>query len=115
MFDQAKFLSEVHNNLVKAQSLLEDSAKVYGEYADQEAEATKEYREAKALAKKNAMSDGIPASATSEIVQGQTASLKAKLMKISGQKRKTLMMYEVMKERLYNIRHLSRGINPDLG
>jgi len=113
MFDTAMFLAKAPEDLREAQILLEKAAKAFAMASDQEAELTREYREKKAQCTRENMKSGTPATVTAEIVRGDTASEKAALMKVQGQKKKALLMYDAMKERIYNIRHLSKGI--DLG
>ena len=108
-FDSATFYANVGNKLLDAQRLLESYIETFHEACIVEAEMHIIYRKNRASSVKHERERGTPATLIADIVKGDVAEDKANYLKATAQKNKVKYYIDAMKERIFNIRHLSTG------
>ena len=110
MFDKAEFYTNSPDYLIKAQKLLDSYIEDFGVKSDHEAEMLKVYREKRAEVVRASREMSIQITLITDIAKGESALEKANYMKAVSERKKVQYKIESIKERIYTIRHLNRGI-----
>lgn len=114
MFSASHFYSNAPENLQKAQQLMEDYITAFAEAADLEADALQLYREKRGKLLLEALQKGTPVTAAGDLIRGECAGEKSNWLKANSQKTTLRYRIEAMKERIYSIRHLCKGIESQI-
>ena len=103
------FYAKIPEKLVEAQGKLEESIKSFGTASELYTETFIEYRKLKGEVVKRLKGEGVQVSIIAEIAQGETAEAKGKMLNAEAQKKKTIMLYDAYRERLFTLRSMNRS------
>jgi len=110
-FNEAIFYANLPENLLKAEDLLSKYITAFGVAADDVAEKTKEYEKALAQEIESLHKQGMQIGIIPKVAAGHIADKKEELLKSEGCKKMLENRIQSMKERMYNMRHLSKDLS----
>ena len=106
--DWPKLHGEIPGMLLRAQTQLEEAVEAFGLAADLEAETRAIYKCEKGKLMLKYKKEGMAVGLIEKVVDGELSIIEMDYEKSKGRKEKCRHLIDAIRERSYNIRHLSR-------
>jgi len=103
-----QIMGDIVNALLRAQEDLENTIGLYGEACDAVAECERIYRQTRGDTTRALRAEGMPVTLILDIAKGDTAGLKADVIKAEGRRKRYQMMVNAIEHRLNTLKFIAR-------